>query len=134
MICLIVFGIQYLIFKNTPVYEDYSIEIVNNPITKEKDIQFVMAGTKVLNCQVSNVYGVAYGNDKEIVLNQYTKAYIRNIQKGETVTNRWHYAVPEDLTPGVYRVTMYGDWTCRFFIFSETSVRSYDNILLVIED
>lgn len=134
--CLIVFGIQYLIFKNTPVYSNYTIEIVNNPITGEEDIQFAMVGTKNLNCQAKNVYGIAHNDveDRDVILNQYTKAYVRDIQPGETVTNTWSYARPKDLTAGIYRVTMVGEWTCRFWIFNEETTRTYDNILLIAED
>lgn len=133
LIALIVMGVQYLIFQNTTIYSDYKIEIVNNPITGSKDIEFVMVGTKNLDCKAENVYGVAYGNNKEVRLDRYTSAYIRDIKPGEKVTNSWSYAVPEDLTEGVYRVTMYGDWTCRFGIFKETTTRTYDNILLIVE-
>jgi hypothetical protein len=132
LVTLIVFGVQYLIFKNTPVYENYSIEIINNPITGNDDIQFAMSGQKMLDCQAHNVYGIAYGEGKEIKLDQYTKAYIRNVTKGENVLNAWSYRKPEELTTGVYHVTMFGDWDCRFWIFNETSTRSYDNILLVV--
>ena len=132
LITLIVFGVQYLIFKNTPVYETYTIEIINNPITGNDDIEFAMAGRKLLDCFATNVYGVAYGEDKEVRLDQYTKAYTRGIKPGETVTNAWSYRKPEDLTTGIYHVTMFGDWDCRFWIFNETSTRSYDNILLVV--
>jgi len=133
LVTLIVFGVQYLIFKNTPVYEDYKIEIINNPITGNDDIQFAMVGRKLLECQATNVYGVAYGKDKEIRLDQYTKAYTRGIKPGETVTNAWSYRKPKELTTGIYHVTMYGDWNCRFWIFRETTTRSYDNILLVVK-
>lgn len=132
LICLITFGVQYVIFKNTPIYEDYKIEIVNNPITGNEDIEFMMVGHKLLDCQASNVYGVAYGNGKEILLDQYTKAYTRGVKPGETVTNAWSYAKPPELTQGIYHVTMFGDWTCRLWIFNETTTRTYDNILLVV--
>ena len=133
LITLIVFGVQFLIFKNTPVYEDYKIEVINNPITGEDDIQFAMVGRKLLDCQATNVYGMAYGENREVRLDRYTKAYIRNIAKGEVAMNSWSYAKPEDLTTGIYHVTMFGDWNCRFWIFNETTTRSYDNILLVVE-
>ena len=113
--------------------EDYKIEIINNPITGNDDIQFAMVGRKLLECQATNVYGVAYSEDKEIRLDQYTKAYTRGIKPGETVTNAWSYRKPKELTTGIYHVTMYGDWNCRFWIFRETTTRSYDNILLVVK-
>lgn len=133
LVTLIVFGVQYLIFKNTPVYEDYKIEIINNPITGNEDIEFAMVGRKLLDCQATNVYGIAYSDSKEVLLNEYTKAYTRGVKPGETVTNAWSYRKPKELTTGVYHVTMYGDWNCRFWIFNETTTRSYDNILLVVQ-
>lgn len=133
LICLIVFGVNYLIFKNTPVYSDYTIEIVNNPVTGEEDIQFAMVGTKKLECVANNVYGIAYGKETQVRLDQYTKAYIRDIKPGETVTNTWSYKKPLELQPGIYRVTMFGDWTCRMWVFKETTTRTYENILLIVE-
>lgn len=134
LVALIVFGIQYLIFKNTPIYSNYKIEIVNNPITGNEDIQFAMVGTKNLECYASNVYGIAYDHaGNETRLDHFTSSYFRNTTPGKSVANTWSYSKPADLTKGIYHVTMYGDWTCRFWIFNETTTRTYDNILLVVE-
>ena len=136
LICLIVFGISYIQFKNTPIYDNYKIEIVNNPITGDKDIEFVMVGRKVLNCQAKNVHGIATLRDgtKTVKLDQFATMYMRNIQPGETVTNTWSFKKPEDLTPGHWRVDMVGDWTCRHFIFTNLqTIRNHENILLIVE-
>jgi hypothetical protein len=134
LIFLVVFGINYLIFKNSAIYTNYSIEIVNNPVTDNQDIQFVMTGTKKLECLANNVYGVAISQAGEkVILNEFTKLYIRNIEIGESVTNSWHLRKPPELHPGYWRVTMMGDWTCTFWVFKETKERQYDNILLVVE-
>lgn len=134
LVTLIVFGVNYLIFKNSPIYTNYTIEIINNPVTGNEDIEFAMVGTKILDCTANNVYGTAHNeHGHEFILNEYTRAYIRAISPGETVTNRWAYRKPADMHPGVYRVTMKGDWTCRFWIFDETKLRQYDNILLIVE-
>jgi len=133
LIFLVVFGVNYLIFKNTPVYTDYTIEIINNPITGDSDIQFAMSGKKNLDCTANNVHGIAVRGGDSITLDNYTQGYKRNIAVGEFVTNQWAYARPKGLHPGVWHVTMQADWTCRLWIFQETSQRSYDNILLVVK-
>lgn len=135
LVILIVFGFKYLEFKNTPIYENYSIEIVNNPVTRGDDIKFVMVGTKVLSCTAKNVYGIAYNDidNKQTKLDQFTQMYIHNTQIGEDVTNRWAFAMPTDLSPGTWRVDMVADWECRFWIFKEKTTRTFGNILLIVE-
>jgi hypothetical protein len=136
LICLIVFGISYLQFKNTPIYSDYKIEIVNNPITGNEDIEFVMVGRKVLNCQAYNVYGVATNREgtQEVILNQFTKTYIRNVSPGTKVTNNWAFSRPAELTSGYWRVDMVGEWECRMWLFSNVkTIRNHENILLIVE-
>ena len=49
MVTLICLGVAYLSFKNAFVFQDITIEIVNNPITQEKDIDFYMIGQKSSN-------------------------------------------------------------------------------------
>lgn len=134
LLCLIVFGVNYLIFKNTQPYENLVMQIVNNPITGDDDIHFAMAGTKVLNCIVDNTYAIAYDNDgHKVYLTEFTKQYIRNVSIGETVTNSWAMRKPNELHTGIWRVDVIGDWTCRLWVFEETKTRTYDNILLVVE-
>jgi len=136
LICLIVFGVSYLQFKNTPIYSDYKIEVVNNPITGNEDIEFVMVGRKVLNCQAHNVYGIATNQDgtKQVKLDQFTKTYIRNVTPGTTVTNNWAFARPAELTPGYWRVDMVGEWQCRMWLFTNVeTIRNHENILLIVE-
>lgn len=134
LICLVVFGINYLIFKNTQPYENLTMQVVNNPVTNQEDIHFAMAGTKVLNCIVSKAYGIAYNNaGEEVYLTEFTEQYIRNVPVGESVSNSWKMRKPDELHSGVWRVDIIGDWTCAFWVFEETRTRSYDNILLVVE-
>lgn len=135
LICLIVFGVSYIQFKNTPIYDNYKIEIVNNPVTGGEDIEFVMVGRKVLDCQAKNVYGIATNQEGKIVkLDRFTKMYMRNVTPGTQVTNTWSFAKPEDLTPGYWRVDMVGDWNCRHFVFTSLeTVRNHENILLIVE-
>lgn len=134
LVCLIVFGINYLIFKNTQPYENLIMQVVNNPVTKQEDIHFAMAGTKVISCIVSKVYGIAYNNSgNKVYLTEFTEQYIRNVSVGESVTNSWKMRRPKELHDGVWRVDIIGDWTCRFWVFEETKTRTYDNILLIAE-
>lgn len=137
LICLIVFGISYINFKNMPIYQNYRIEIINNPITGNEDIEFVMVGHKVLDCQAEKVYGVATNRDgsKEVILDKFTRIYMRNVKPGAKVTNNWAFARPKELTPGIWRVDMVGEWTCRTGVFTSIeTIRNHDNILLIVEN
>ena len=132
--CLIVFGVNYLIFKNTHPYENLVIEIINNPITQQEDIHFAMAGTKVLDCSVDNAYGEAHNNEgKVVVLDEYTAQYIRNVSKGENVSNSWKLRKPDELSAGIWRVNFIGNWRCSYWIFEDVRERRYDNILLIVK-
>ena len=134
LICLIVFGVSYLNFKNSPIYRDYKIEIINNPITKNKNIEFSMTGTKILDCQASNVYGIAIRRDGYTVkLDQFIEMYTHNITPGVNVFNTWTLKNVDELLPGIYRVTMVSNWSCTYWIFKEDTTRSHDSILLIVE-
>lgn len=136
LICLIVFGISYLQFKNTPIYESYRVEIVNNPITGDTDIEFVMVGKKTLNCQANKIYAVATNeHGEEVILDRFSRTHIRNVTPGEAVTNNWAISRPADLHAGIWRVDMVGHWECRFFVFkSQEIIRNQENILLIVND
>lgn len=134
MITLIVLGVSYLSFKNAFVFQDIKIEIVNNPITGHKDIDFMMIGSKKFECSSTAVYGVAYDkSNRRIVLDQFTKSYIRNTAPGQEVPNSWSLAAPLELTPGDWRVSMTGEFECHYLIFTQYKSQTFDNILLVIE-
>ena len=135
MITLICLGVSYLSFKNAFVFQDIQIEIVNNPITGHKDIDFMMIGSKKFECNSTAVYGVAYNgrNNQRIVLDQFTKSYIRNTAPGQEVPNSWSLAAPLSLTPGDWRVSMTGEFECHYLIFTHYKSQTFDNILLVIE-
>jgi len=135
LVALIVFGVQWLIFKNTPIYENYRVEIVNNPVTGEEDIEFVMVGKKTLNCQANSIYAIATSTSgKEVVLDKFVKTHIRNVTPGKSVTNNWTIAKPSGMEPGVWRVDMVGHWKCRYFVFTTTeTIRNHENILLIIQ-
>ena len=131
---LIVFGANYLIFRNTVPYQNLVMEIINNPITGNEDLHFSMSGTKVLECIVSKAYGIAQDDDgNKVYLTDFTEQYFRNTPVGKDARNSWKMRKPEELHRGVWRVDIIGNWTCKFWIFNETRTRSYDNILLIVE-
>lgn len=134
-ICII-FGVTYMSFKNAHVFQDIKIEIVNNPITKEDDIEFHMLGYKPYECASTAVYGVAYAEDgsHSYDLNAFTRQYLRNTRPGELVPNVFSMERPQDMdVGGRYRVTMYGDFICNHWIFKVPKTAEYSNILLIIE-
>lgn len=134
LLILVIFGTQYLIFKNTEPYQNLIMAIINNPVSGN-EIHFAMVGHKMLSCTVDNVYAVATNRDgDEVVLNEFLNLYYRNTEVGENVTNSWVIKRHPDIVPGIWRVSVFGDWKCTQWIFSETKTRSYDNILLVVND
>jgi len=133
LIFLIVLGINYLIFKNTNPYENLTIEIINNPIFATNNIDFKLTGKKILTCSVNNVFGTATNGTDTVYLHDFVVPYTRNSSVGNNVVNRWTMAMPEELYFGKWKVTMTGDWSCKYWIFEETTTRAYDNILLIVK-
>jgi hypothetical protein len=135
MSTLIILGIAYMSFDNAFVFQDVKIEIVNNPIKKHDDINFIMIGSKKHECASTQVYGVAYSDDGHMHrLDKFTKQYTRNTRPGEPIPNQWSMAVPDDMiVGGEYRVSMTGDFICNYLIFQSEKSQTYDNILLIVE-
>ena len=135
MVTLITLGISYMSFDNAFVFQDVKIEVVNNPIEKHDDIEFMMIGTKKHECASTQVYGTAYHSDGHIHrLDKFVKQYTRNTRPGEPIPNQWTMAVPDDMiVGGEYRVSMTGDFVCNHLIFQTEKSQTYDNILLVVE-
>jgi len=135
MVTLITLGIMYMSFDNAFVFQDVKIEVVNNPIEKHDDIEFIMIGTKKHECASTQVYGTAYHKDGHTHrLDKFTKQYTRNTRPGEAIPNQWSMAVPNDMIiGGEYRVSMTGVFTCNHMIFQTEKTQTYDNILLVVD-
>ena len=136
MVTLICLGVAYISFKNAFVFQDIKIEIVNNPITNEKDIEFFMVGYKKHECNSTAVYGIAYAEDGSNLhrLDAFTKQYLRNTRPGEEVPNSWQMEVPEGMRGGGrYRVSMTGEFVCNYLIFQTEKSQTYDNILLIVD-
>ena len=133
---LIVVGVLYVSFDNAFVFTDTEIGITNNPITKDKDIEFYMVGSKKFQCNSTAVYGVAHATDgsHSHKLNTFTKRYIKATSPGDRVENGWHMAVPDDMKEGgEYRVSMTGEFECVHLIFKTHKKQEFDNIYLKLD-
>ena len=135
MVTLISLGVMYLSFKNEFVFSNIKIEVVNNPVTHKEVIEFIMIGSKKHECNSTAVYGIAYEEFTNIPhkLDMFTKQYTHNTQHGTEVPNQWTLAMPESMKPGVYRVSMTGEFVCNYLIFQTEKSQTYDNILLTVE-
>ena len=134
MITLIVLGVAYISFKNSFVFQDIRIEIVNNPVTGDKDIEFAMIGSKRHECTSTRVYGTAYSKDnRAILLDRFSKQYVRNTTPGDAIPNSWSLVKPKELSPGMYRVSITGEFVCTYIVFKQEKIQSYDNILLIVK-
>ena len=135
MVTLITLGVMYMSFDNAFVFTDTEISITNNPITKDRDIEFYMVGSKRYECNSTAAYGVAYTIDGSHShnLDTFTKRYVQNTAPGERVENGWHMAVPDDMAEGgEYRVSMTGEFECVYLIFKTQKVQVFDNIYLKV--
>ena len=133
---LIVVGVLYMSFDNAFVFTDTHISIINNPITKDKDIEFYMVGSKKYECNSTAAYGVAHAIDGSHShdLNTFTKRYIQATSPGDRVENGWHMAVPSDMIHGgEYRVSMTGEFECIHLIFKTHKAQVFDNIYLKVD-
>lgn len=136
MVTLITLGVTYMSFDNEFVFTDTEIGVINNPVTKDRDIEFFMVGSKKYQCNSTAVHGVAHATDgtHSHTLNTFTKRYIQNTAPGDRVENGWHMAVPSDMEDGgEYRVSMTGEFECIHMIFKTEKKQVFDNIYLKVE-
>ena len=136
MVTLISLGVIYMSFDNEFVFTDTEISITNNPITKDRDIEFYMVGSKKYQCNSTAVYGVAHATDglHSHNLNTFTKRYTQATAPGKRVENGWHMKVPDDMIEGgEYRVSMTGEFECVHLIFKTQKVQVFDNIYLKVD-
>jgi hypothetical protein len=136
MVTIISLGIMYMSFNNEFVFTDTQIGVTNNPITKDKDIEFYMVGSKKYQCNSTAVYGVAHATDgtHSHNLNTFTKRYVQNTSPGGRVENGWQMAVPDDMVEGgEYRVSMTGEFECIHLIFKTHKTQTFDNIYLKVD-
>ena len=133
---IISLGIAYMSFDNAFVFTDTEIGITNNPVTKDKDIEFYMVGSKRYQCNSIAVYGEAHAVDgsHSHKLNTFTKRYIQATAPGDRVENGWHMKVPGDMVAGgEYRVSMTGEFECVHLIFKTHKVQEFANIYLKVD-
>ena len=136
MVTIISLGIMYMSFDNEFVFTDTEIGITNNPVTKDKDIEFYMVGSKRYECNSTAAYGVAHATDGSHShnLDTFTKRYVQNTAPGERVENGWHMKVPDDMVEGgEYRVSMTGEFECVHMIFKTHKKQVFDNIYLKVD-
>mgnify|MGYP000657170570 FL=1 len=136
MVTIITLGIMYMSFDNAFVFTDTHISVTNNPVTKDKDIEFFMVGSKKYQCNSTAAYGVAHAVDGSHShdLNTFTKRYVQNTAPGARVENGWHMRVPEDMYKGgEYRVSMTGEFECVHMIFKTHKIQVFDNIYLKVD-
>ena len=134
MVTLIGLGVAYMSFDNAFVFQDIKIEITNNPVTEDRDIEFMMIGSKKHECASTKVYGSAYDKkDNKIILDRFTKQYVRNTTPGDSVPNQWSLGMPKEMEKGEYRLSMTGEFICNYLIFQKEKTQTYDNILLIVE-
>lgn len=131
-------GVIYLNFLNQFVFTDLKIEITNNPITGNDDIHFLLTGTKRYECNSTNIWAVAVPNNdedpsKQVILKEFSKQYIHNRKPGEEITNTWSLVRPAEITPGIWNVTMYGEFECVYYILKAKKTQSYNNIRLEVK-
>ena len=136
MVTIITLGIMYMSFNNEFVFTDTQIGVTNNPITKDKDIEFFMVGSKKYQCNSTAVHGVAHATDgtHSHNLNTFTKRYVQNTAPGDRVENGWHMKVPDDMIEGgEYRVSMTGEFECIYLIFKTYKSQEFANIYLKVD-
>lgn len=130
-------GILYLSFLNSFVFTDLKIEITNNPITNHDDINFMLTGTKRYECNSVDVWGSAIPHNnpqaEPVILNQFVSQYTHNVTPGTSISNNWTLAKPDAITPGLWNVTMHGEFECVYFILKAKKTQSYNNIRLEVK-
>ena len=138
MATLIIVGITYLGFTNAFVFNNAGIAVTNNPVNNGQ-INFILEGSRKHECILTGVYSNAYNNEtgEKFELDFARKIYIRSddylgSDTGE-VDHQWAIPVPDDMQPGVYRVTLYSEFDCVYLLFKKTKVQIFDNISLIIE-
>ena len=138
MTTLIVLGITYLGFTNAFVFNNSGIAVTNNPVNGGQ-INFILEGSRKHECTLTRVHSDAYNDatGERFPLDFARKVYIRSddylgSDTGE-VDHQWAIPVPDDMQPGLYRVTLYSEFECVYLLFKKTKVQLFDNISLIIE-
>ena len=138
MATLIVLGVSFVSFNNAFVFNNAGIAVTNNPVTSGQ-INFILEGSRRHECTLTKVHSDAYDDatGKRFALDFARKVYIRSDDYlgSDTgiVDHQWAIPVPDDMQPGVYRVTLYSEFDCVYLLFKKTKVQIFNNISLIIE-
>ena len=138
MATLIVLGVSFVSFNNAFVFNNAGIAVTNNPVTGDQ-INFILEGSRRHECTLTKVHSDAYDDatGERFPLDFARKVYIRSDDYlgSDTgiVDHQWAIPVPDDMQPGVYRVTLYSKFDCVYLLFKKTKVQMFDNIALIIE-
>ena len=138
MATLIVLGVSFVSFNNAFVFNNAGIAVTNNPVTSGQ-INFILEGSRRHECTLTKVHSDAYDDatGERFPLDFARKVYIRSDDYlgSDTgiVDHQWAIPVPDDMQPGVYRVTLYSKFDCVYLLFKKTKVQLFDNISLIIE-
>ena len=138
MVTLIVLGITYLGFTNAFVFNNAGIAVTNNPVSGGQ-INFILEGSRKHECVLTKVHSDVYDDatGERFALDFARKVYIRSDDYlgSDTgiVDHQWGVPKPDNMQPGVYRVTLYSEFDCVYLLFKKTKVQLFDNISLIIE-
>jgi len=138
MVTLIVLGVSFVSFNNAFVFNNAGIAVTNNPVNNGQ-IDFILEGSRKHECTLTKVHSDAYDDatGERFPLDYARKVYIRSDDYlgSDTgiVDHQWAIPVPDDMQPGLYRVTLYSEFECVYLLFKKTKVQIFDNISLIIE-
>ena len=138
MATLIVLGVSFVSFNNAFVFNNAGIAVTNNPVTSGQ-INFILEGSRRHECTLTKVHSDAYDDatGERFPLDFARKVYIRSDDYlgSDTgiVDHQWGVPKPDNMQPGVYRVTLYSEFDCVYLLFKKTKVQLFDNIVLIIE-
>jgi hypothetical protein len=138
MATLIILGVLYIGFNNAFVFNNAGIAVTNNPVTGDQ-INFILEGSRKHECTLTRVHSDAFDDTtgESYQFDFARKIYIRsNDYLGSdtgVVDHQWAMPVPDGMGPGVYRVSLYGEFDCVYLLFKKTKIQMFDNISLIIE-
>ena len=114
------------------------IAVTNNPVNVGQ-INFILEGSRRHECTLTRVHSDAYDDatGERFELDFARKIYIRSDDYlgSDTgiVDHQWAMPVPDDMQPGVYRISLYSEFDCVYLLFKKTKIQMFDNIALIIE-
>ena len=138
MATLIVLGVSFVSFNNAFVFNNAGIAVTNNPVNNGQ-IDFILEGSRKHECILTKVHSDAYDDatGERFPLDFARKVYIRSDDylgsDTGVVDHQWGIPKPDDMQPGVYRVSLYSEFDCVYLLFKKTKVQIFNNISLIIE-